>query len=627
MKPPEDFAPTETRSIEQEPAVQSAKIEVAEISDGELEQYVISAQSNINEGATQILPEGATMIDSSAQSISASPEEINNAKQEFELDAQLGELQTEADQIAGEAKSEISSITETSQPNTTTENVKQTPEATRESRRETIIKEIEAKWEAQNGPMVRALSEREIEEQKRHAEFMGVEWHGMTTQLTRAGDEFYFDHKGMGKSSVPDQADKILAERFPEYATKQPPQRKSEQTKPKITSAEITEPKYDTGLSSTTKLVEILQQAGIESNVIKIDNGGQFPEAIILTKQEIPTEKMVRIYRGINRLDNSVLNHVPYAMRTENETGQPTTLEDVKQEVTDLAQNPTYENLVAYVDKVQQNLSPKERLRMDADLTRIEDGILEGNSTRKELIFKQIEHGGGSWAESGISPYISASSNPSEAAGYGDEGLMVIDVPLSEIEDFGVNNTEINLKGALDNKYITAILPRKRNEAGDNKKDTKQQLHRALQKVNESVTMPLYTDTETHSEREKKFATDTESDKEQQKKDVEKVQQRRIEKLAKTHPELKINVWDEQKKSKKRGVDIYTKVKQDIFDYYKNRMAKIGRSGRDIETYDFSESAYGGRKEFNREKTSDIMLTKLRELTLRLEEQEEANKK
>lgn len=621
MKPPEDFVPTETRTIEQEPAVQSAKIEVAEISDEELEQYIISAQSDINEGAAQILPEGATMMDSSAQSMSASPEEINNAKQEFGLDAQLQELQTETDRIAGEANSEIAStITEQPEPDTT-------PEAIREARRTIIIKELEAEWEAKHGPMERPLSQREIEQQKRHAELMGVQWHGMTTTLTTGGDEFYFDHKGKGKSSVPTRADQILAERFPEYATKQPPQRKREQTKPKITSAEITKPKYDTELSSTTKLVEILQQAGIESNVIKIENGGEFPEVIILERQEIPTEKMVRIYRGINHTDSSILQQVPYAMRAESETGKPTTVEDVRQEVEDLAQDPTYESLIAYVDKMQPNLSPREQDRMDTDLTNIEDGILNGNSTRRQLIRKQAEHAGGAWAESGLTPYISASFSADEAAGYGEEGLLVMDIPLSQIEDFNPDSTETNIKGALKPEYITAILARKRDTKNSRGEKTTQQLHNALQKVNELRETPFNDDAASRSKRKEKLAADTEVDREQQKKDIEKVRERRVKKLVKAHPELKIDFGNQQKNAEEEGIDVYTKTKNDIFDYYKNRMTKIGRNGRDIDDYDFFESSWEGRKKFDRDNINDIMLKKLRELTLRLEELEETSKK
>ena len=80
-----------------------------------------------------------------------------------------------------------------------------------------IIKELEKDWIIKNGPMERSLSEREIEENKFRAEKFGEKWDGSTTRLTDKASEFFFDHRGKGMSAVPSQADKILAQRFPEY--------------------------------------------------------------------------------------------------------------------------------------------------------------------------------------------------------------------------------------------------------------------------------------------------------------------------------------------------------------------------------------------------------------------------
>jgi hypothetical protein len=320
-------------------------------------------------------------------------------------------------------------------------------------------------------------------------------------------------------------------------------------------------------------------------------------------------------------MDGSVLEQIPYATRTENGTGKPTTLESVRQEVDALAKNPTYENLIAYTDKVRSNLTPDEARRFDEDLKRIEYGILDGYSTRKELTMRQIEHGGG-WGESGISPYVSSSFDPYEAAGYGREGLIVMDVPLSQIEDFRADATEANIKGALDKKYITAILPRKR-EGEKAKEQVNQELYRALQKVYENAPAALYEDEELKAEREKIQAEQAELDKEQWKKDVEQVRQKRVGNLTRRFPEVKLD----SQNAAEQGVDIYTKAKRDIFDFYKTRLEKIGRNGRNIEDYEYQESDYGERKKFDREKANDIMLLKLRALVDRLEEREEERKR
>ncbi|MCS7092275.1 MAG: hypothetical protein NZM26_02910, partial [Patescibacteria group bacterium] len=208
-------------------------------------------------------------------------------------------------------------------------------------------------------------------------------------------------------------------------------------------------------------VLERLQEAGVEARIIQIVNAGEFTEAVILPKKEIFTEKMVRVYRGVNQLDASLLKQVPYAMRAEgeNETGS-VVLDNLTQEVAILANEPTYENLIKYVNKAKSQMNEIQRTKLDRDLAEIESGILKGNSVRTELIYHQIGHNGG-FFDSGISPYLSVSWSPSEALEYAglNGAILVIDVPISQIEDFGDNCTETNLKGVLDPNNITAIIP------------------------------------------------------------------------------------------------------------------------------------------------------------------------
>lgn len=621
MKSPEGLAPakTEIEKVEQEIATKSPEIEVAEISNEDLEQHTISAESQIEQQTAEILPEGEKRMESSISSMNVSPETLDSTKQEFGLDEKLQEVQAEADQIASEAKSEIASVAEKPQSEKVAEVKEKTPEEIKEGRRMGIVKELEKEWEAKNGSMERSMTKAAIEGTKSWEIINGRKWDGGTTRMTDAASEFFFDHRGMGKNSVPGRAAKILAERYPEYAekAKEEPKQDKPKTQENPPSSESQKPTPKIESRPTGKLSEVFEKAGLESRVVKIENGGEFSEAIIFDKKEASPEKMARLYRGINHLDGSVLEQIPYAMRSENGTGKPTTLESVRQEVDTLAKNPTYENLLAYTDKVRQHLSPDEARRFDEDFARIEDGILDGNSTRKELIYKQIEHGGG-WGESGISPYISTSFDPYEAAGYGNEGLIIMDVPLSQIEDFRADATEANIKGALDKKYITAILPRKRGGTKE-KEQLNQEIYQALQKVYESTPANLYGDEELQAERERKLTEETESDKEQWNKDVEAVRQKRVAKLTRRFPEVKLGLQS----SPEQGVDIYTKAKRDIFDFYKSRLEKIGRNGRNIEDYEYQEQEYGEKRKFDREKANDTMLLKLKVLVERLEEREE----
>lgn len=367
-------------------------------------------------------------------------------------------------------------------------------------------------------------------------------------------------------------------------------------------------------------LVKMFREEGVESHVQSIENGGEFSEAIIFDKKDISPEKLVRLYRGVGHIDASVLEQVPYAMRTESGTSRPETLDQVRQEVDALAHNPTYQNLLTYFDKVRPYLKPEELRRLDEDVERIESGILDGYSTRIELIMKQIEHNGG-YGESGISPYISSSYDPYEAAGYGRAGLMIIDVPLSEIEDFRPNSSEVNIKGVLDRKYITAILPRSPGSKKE-KEQVDKDLYQALQVVFDNTPADLFEDKSLKEEREKRAAEKSELDREQWEKDAAIIRQKRVAKLKKIFSEVKF----ESQSTSGEELDIYTKAKRDIFDFFKARLEKIGRNGRSIKDYEYQEKEYGETKKFNREKADEVMLQKLKVLVERLEEKEQIRK-
>lgn len=98
------------------------------------------------------------------------------------------------------------------------ENTLQIDEKLKEERRHSIIKEIEKKWEDENGPLEQPMTYLEIEAQKFIAQKNGKEWDGRTTRLTDKAADFWFAFSG--GLSVPEKADRLLIERFPEYAEK-----------------------------------------------------------------------------------------------------------------------------------------------------------------------------------------------------------------------------------------------------------------------------------------------------------------------------------------------------------------------------------------------------------------------
>ncbi|TAN58399.1 hypothetical protein EPN15_01145 [Patescibacteria group bacterium] len=112
MKSPDGFAPqtTETEKVETEIAPESQGVEIGEVSNEQLEQYVASVDSRIIQESTDILLEGEKRVELSAQSMNVSLETLAAIKQKLELDAQLQEVQIEANQFASETKSDIEAI-------------------------------------------------------------------------------------------------------------------------------------------------------------------------------------------------------------------------------------------------------------------------------------------------------------------------------------------------------------------------------------------------------------------------------------------------------------------------------------------------------------------------------------
>lgn len=83
-----------------------------EISNEQLEQYTESVEIHFEQEAAEVVPEAENNIESSVKNMNVSPEITQAAKEEQGLDAQLEKVQTEADQLSSEAKSEINSVME-----------------------------------------------------------------------------------------------------------------------------------------------------------------------------------------------------------------------------------------------------------------------------------------------------------------------------------------------------------------------------------------------------------------------------------------------------------------------------------------------------------------------------------
>lgn len=102
--------PQATQERETPPAVPDVGIET-EMSNEQLEKSAANADTYIEQEAAGVSSEAEQNIEASTGSLNLSPETIQTARQEQGLDAQLGDLQGEASQIADKAKLEIKAVT------------------------------------------------------------------------------------------------------------------------------------------------------------------------------------------------------------------------------------------------------------------------------------------------------------------------------------------------------------------------------------------------------------------------------------------------------------------------------------------------------------------------------------
>lgn len=358
------------------------------------------------------------------------------------------------------------------------------------------------------------------------------------------------------------------------------------------------------------KLVREFEALGFKSKIVKLDGNPDFSEMIVLDRP-VPAEKHVRIYRGVNYLCTSLLDQIPYAMRSECKEGTqwqrrdtPIRLTEVEEEVKNLAERPTYENLINYVEKVMPLLNLDEQRRMKETLKRVEDDVLiHGHSLRKSLIHMNYEHQGSFVPTSGITPYISASLDPKQAMGYGRGALMVIDLPLEAAEDN--LNEEIAIRGRLNNDYITAILLRRadtfqldNNTAG---------LETAIKKLNEFKPIPLYEEDELQEKRKEEAALKKAIDDDNKGGDIEAIKQKRVHYLLTACPEANFSTETIKTEAAEKGVDFYQLAQEKLYDFYEAEFNKIWEGKKQFRDRIYPTS-YNQHGNFWREKINDDMI-------------------
>lgn len=367
-------------------------------------------------------------------------------------------------------------------------------------------------------------------------------------------------------------------------------------------------------LSKGQQLVQEFAELGTKSKLVELKDNPDFSEMIILDNPA-PTQPVVRIYRGVKYLCTSLLDQIPYAMRSEHKEGEswksgstPIKIEEVQEEVQQLAERPTYENLLKYYEKVQDYLNEDEKWRMEDGLKEAEDDVLKhGHSLRKSLIHINNYHVGTHMPTSGITPYISASFDAREAMGYGGRAIMAIDLPIENIEDWFQG--EVGIRGKLENQQVTAIFLRKKPTSSDY--NTKG-FFQAIEKLNEIKPMPLIEEEDLEALRTEERFLKLAIDEDNKEKDILDIKNKRVRYLLNACPEANLNIEEIKTEAEEMGVDFYKLTQEKLFDFYEQEFNKIW-GGK----YPLKGRAY--RKRFGtgsikREEMNDEMLSQMPEL-------------
>ncbi len=372
--------------------------------------------------------------------------------------------------------------------------------------------------------------------------------------------------------------------------------------------------------SETTKTAERFTELGYKSEAVKIPGSNAFPEAIIFEREDTG-EKMVRVYRGINAVDDSVLSQSSYALRTD-EGKTVRTADSLKDSVRALAEKPSYATLKAYVDQAAPLLNHKHREQLDTEFSEVKERIMNGTDARTALVFGNVAHQGGYHADRGITPYVSASYSPVEAAGYGQKGVMVIDIPLSELEDFSADTAgEVNIKSDINPKYISAVLMHTSDREARNRPLTDEDFKTALDALDSSIKVSHYEPSELAEARSEHILARKEQAEVQLIEDREQLRQERSAFLQKRFAkDVDFSAISQVDARTGEQLDAYTATQRHIYDSYAKRLSALGRSP---EEYSYRSTSVGAAlpeyKEYDRATITDGAL---RQLLERVEDEE-----
>lgn len=165
-------------------------------------------------------------------------------------------------------------------------------------------------------------------------------------------------------------------------------------------------------------------------------------------------EPVVRLYRGVDLVDASVLHQVPYALRIGNPDTETDTAKAVAA-VEAFVQQPSMANLLDYSELIKVDADQAAQDIIDSRIDNIEQGILRGRLLIDVLKEEHIKSFVGRGTID-LSPFIATTTDPKNAQAFGRGVVLVLDVPRSLLAGEGENN-EVLLAGPLPAECITAV--------------------------------------------------------------------------------------------------------------------------------------------------------------------------
>lgn len=366
---------------------------------------------------------------------------------------------------------------------------------------------------------------------------------------------------------------------------------------------------------------EVFEQFQIKGTETPLRDNVLFSSIVVLQNKTPSSEPLVRVYRGVQKTNAGLVQHIPYAMRSEDGRGGAAIIKEAKEAVDQLAKEPSYQNFLEYIRVMQPHWNQHEQARMATKIRALEDGVLSGFSLVDELFHAQIQHNGGNMT-GGISPYVSATTDIKEALGYAGKGgnLVVMDVPLSKIGAFQ-SVGEVNLLGSMDDTYVTAILPRKNETHEISEEELQTNIHQAVSCLDKIAPVASDKSSEWHKNFKVSEVSHQAQEERQWSQDAALIRTKRANEIIRAFPSAGLNLELLRQKTEINGTDIYTESLREAFDHYLDRFAKIGgtRRPRDIGEYDY-KSASGETRVYKRSEADESMLIALRKLVGYLEE-------